>query len=146
MNLSNNFTLKELTDSQTAVRLGFSEQFTPPQDVLSNLGKLCHNILEPLREKLGKPIAITSGYRCLRDNTAIGGAVTSQHVKGQAADTHVLGMSIEDWYQFVKHSDLPYDQIIQEFDAWVHISYSDTPRKMCLRAVKENGKTVYKND
>ncbi|HWB64784.1 MAG TPA: D-Ala-D-Ala carboxypeptidase family metallohydrolase [Chitinophagales bacterium] len=152
--LSPHFSLEEMLMSQTATRMGFTEQFNPPQDVIDNLTTLCNKVLEPLRaaisKKMGKdtPVIVTSGYRCLRTNRAIGGADNSQHTRGQAADTHVPGMSIEDWYQFIRSSGIAYDQLIQEFGQWAHISYkADAVERMeCLRATTESGHTVYSMD
>jgi zinc D-Ala-D-Ala carboxypeptidase len=72
MNLSKNFTLNELLRSDTANRLKIVEQYTPSQAVVENLRKLCINILQPLRNHLGVPIRITSGFRCKRTNKAVG--------------------------------------------------------------------------
>lgn len=145
MNLSEHFTLEELIRSEKAEELHIDN--TPPPFVIENLRHLCINVLEPLREKIGKPIHITSGYRCPELNAAIAGsAKTSQHQLGEAADTHVDGMSVEEWFQFVKKSGVIYDQLIQEFDTWVHISHHDAPRMMALRASKSNGQTSYTLD
>lgn len=142
--LSTNFTLAELTVSDAAVRKNYTEQFNPPDNVITALTELCENILQPLRNTVNASIKVTSGYRCERTNKAIGGAKTSQHIDGEAADINVEGMSVEEVYLLIKDSNLPFDQVIQEFDAWVHVSYNSTKnRKMCLRAVKKNGKTVY---
>ena len=142
--LSTNFTLAELTVSDTAVRKNYTEQFNPPDNVILALTELCKNILQPLRNTVNASIKVTSGYRCERTNKAIGGAKTSQHIDGEAADINIEGMSVEEVYLLIKDSNLPFDQVIQEFDAWVHVSYNSTKnRKMCLRAVKKNGKTIY---
>ncbi len=150
MQLTKHFTLEEMLRSDTAVRLDIKEQFTPPPEVVDNLTALCKNVLEPLRALLPEPsssIHISSGYRCLRLNNAIGGAANSQHIKGQAADTHVPGMAIEDWYRFIKNSGIEFDELIQEFDSWVHISYTAKGNRCkCLHAIKENGKTAYIED
>jgi len=143
MKLSNNFTLEELTISETAARQGIDN--TPDADVVSNLTMLCGNILEPLRASLGgKPISITSGYRSPKTNEAIGGVATSQHCFGQAADIHVSGMTTEELFLFItEKTSLPFDQVIQEFNQWVHVSYRANPRGQKLRATHEDGKTVY---
>jgi zinc D-Ala-D-Ala carboxypeptidase len=150
MQLTKNFTLEELLLSQEAERKGYDEQYTPAQDVIDNLNALCANILQPYRERLRKGINISSGYRCLRVNSGIGGAPTSQHIKGQAADISVSGTSTETLYQNLKSSGLPFDQLIQEFDRWVHISYDPAKpnqRNECLRAVKNaQGQTQYVGD
>ena len=124
MELSEHFTLEELLQSETATRNNFTEQFNPPQAIIDNLKLLCDNVLEPLRAKIGKPIIITSAYRCPRVNGSVPGSANhSQHEDGCAADTHVEGMSIEDWYQFIKASGVPFGQLIQEHNLWAHVSH-----------------------
>lgn len=146
MNLTKNFYLDEMLASQSAVRLGFDEQFTPDQAVIENLRALCQNVLQPLRDGLQRAILTSSGYRCPRVNQAIGGAKTSQHLFGMAADINVGHLTTEQLYQRIKKSGLVFDQLIQEFDRWVHVSYNpdlNANRRQCLRAVKENGVTRY---
>ncbi|MCR9015518.1 D-Ala-D-Ala carboxypeptidase family metallohydrolase [Aquiflexum gelatinilyticum] len=146
MNLTKNFYLDEMLASQSAVRLGFDEQFTPDQAVIDNLRALCLNVLQPLRDGLQRAILTSSGYRCPRVNQAIGGAKTSQHLFGMAADINVGHLTTEQLYQRIKKSGLVFDQLIQEFDRWVHVSYNpdlNANRRQCLRAVKENGATRY---
>jgi hypothetical protein len=140
MNLSQHFTLSELTRSGTAVRRGIDN--TPSPEVIRRLTLLCEVVLEPIRRGCGI-VAVTSGYRSVTLNRAIGGAALSQHTTGDAADINVPGMTIEDLFQWIKASGIKYDQLIQEFDQWVHVSYSDKPRGQCLRAVKQEGKTIY---
>ena len=143
MNLSAHFTLQEFTRSQTAVRRGIDN--TPPPEIIETLTLLCVTVLEPILAALG-PVSISSGYRSVTLNRAIGGAAGSQHTKGEAADISVEGMSAEALYVAIKNSPIPFDQLIQDFGEWVHISYSPTPRRQCLRAVKDGGKTVYMPD
>lgn len=147
MNLTKNFPLRELLRSQTATRLGFDEQFNPSSDIIENLRLLCVNVLQPLRDGMGRALFVNSGYRCLRTNEAVGGAKTSQHLSGQAADIEAGHLTIEQLYQRIKNSDLPFDQLIQEFDQWVHVSYNAAGgRRQCLRAISDNGKTRYLPD
>lgn len=143
--LTEHFFLEEMLKSPTATRLGFEEQFAPPESIKQNLKALCENVLEPLRVKLGKPITITSGYRCERDNAAIGGANNSQHVLGQAADILVNGMTVSEVFDFIKASGIPYDQNIHEFSEWNHISYNPigAQRQERLKAIKVDGQTKY---
>lgn len=154
MNLSDHFSIDEFIDSQTATRLSIDEQFSPPESVKENLKSLCEDVLEAVRGAVcfhldsDTSIIISSGYRCERLNKAIGGAETSQHVKGQAADIKCFKLSVEEFYQLIKNSGIIYDQLIQEFDKWIHISYSAVGenRKQNLRAIKVNGVTKYIND
>lgn len=124
MRLSENFTLFELTYSDTASKLGIKN--LPTQEEIKNLGLLVQNVLQPLRDMLGKPIIITSGFRNKLLNQKVGGANNSQHLFGQAADIIVSGMKVEDLYNYIKNSNLIYDQLILEQtqkDKWVHISF-----------------------
>lgn len=149
MQLTKNFTLEELLRSQTATRLNIQEQYNPPLAIVNNLTSLCENVLQPLRNKLKKSINISSGYRCPKVNNIIGGAANSQHLTGQAADINAADNTTEELYQYLKTSNIVFDQLIQEFDQWVHISYNpvaEKNRKQCLRAVKQNGRTKYLPD
>lgn len=143
MNLSKDFTLQEMIRSEAATRHGFKEQFTPDANVVANLKLLCEHILQPLREKLGVKISITSGYRSKRTNKAIGGSATSQHIEGQAADVRVNGITTLELCRKIKEYDLPFDQLIEEFGQWVHVSYSDKNRKEILQATKKGRATKY---
>jgi zinc D-Ala-D-Ala carboxypeptidase len=129
MKLSENFTLEELLESQTARRKVIQEQFAPSENVKENLRKLCINVLQPLRDGIGKPIHVTSGYRCKRLNKAIGGAVTSQHTEGKAADLQAIGYTNKELFDYIK-DNLKFDQLLWEFGtkeepAWVHVSFDD---------------------
>lgn len=89
-----NFTVDELCRSKTAQRRGINN--TPTPSIRVNLEKLIANVLQPLRDKYGKPIIVDSGYRCPKLNQAVGGAKTSQHLYGQAADIHTVSDSVKD--------------------------------------------------
>ena len=146
MQLSKNFSLAEMLNSQTACRLNFSEQYNPSEEVIENLRQLSIHVLQPIRDKLRRPIFISSGYRCYRVNKAVGGSSRSQHMKGKAADIVVSGMDAETLFQKIRASGLPFDQLIQEFGRWVHISYNPEPgknRMQVLRAVMEGGKVRF---
>lgn len=140
------FTIKELTKSATAVRYNIDN--TPTKEVEASLKALVKNILDPLREAYGKPIIVTSGYRCLKLNKVVKGAASSQHVKGEAADIR----SVQDTpaenkklYNLIIKLGLPFDQLINEYNYdWVHVSYGPKNRRQKLAAVKQGGKTVYK--
>ena len=145
MKLTENFSLHEMTNSVTAVKRGLSNNPTPEH--LENLKLLCEKVLEPVRELMKCPIKITSGYRSGQLNAYIGGSTSSQHMKGEAVDIDLNEKNAELYNAIL--SNLEFDQMIWEFGNdknpdWVHISYSATKnRKQCLKAVKQNGKTVY---
>lgn len=152
--LTEHFTLEELLVSEAATEHGFTEQFEPNQDVIDNLKSLCENVLEPLRAAISEhqgvdtPIHVTSGYRCARVNGVVPGAAAhSQHQTGQAADTHVDCMNIEDWYQFIKKTGIKFDQLIQEHNLWAHVSYDPAlMRQMKLYATGTIANPIYTPD
>jgi uncharacterized protein YcbK (DUF882 family) len=127
MNLSPHFTLDELTHTDHR-----EIDNTPTQDEISNLQQLA-NFLEEVKTVLGgKPIMISSGFRCKALNDAVGSKDTSQHRTGFAADFRVPGMTPDEVVRAVVASGIGYDQIIREFDRWTHISVADNPRKQAL--------------
>ena len=127
MNLSPHFTLDELTHTDHR-----EIDNTPTQDEINNLQQLA-NFLEEVKTVLGgKPIMISSGFRCKALNDAVGSKDTSQHRTGFAADFRVPGMTPDEVVRAVIASGIGYDQIIREFDRWTHISVSDKPRKQAL--------------
>ena len=149
MNLSANFTLKELTKSDTAMRLGLDN--TPDDEALENLKTLCEKVLQPVRDNFGR-VTVNSGYRSPESNAAVGGSKTSDHCKGMAADIEVDGVSNPDLAQWIM-DNLDYTQLILEFytqgqpnSGWVHVSYDpNNLKKQELTAVKVAGKTQYLN-
>jgi zinc D-Ala-D-Ala carboxypeptidase len=127
MNLTEHFTLEELTTTS-------HRQFdnTPNEAELANLQKLAE-FLEEVKALLdGKPIMINSAFRSKQVNDSVGSKDTSQHRTGSAADIRVPGMSPDAVVRALVASDLPFDQVIREFDAWTHISISPTPRRQAL--------------
>ena len=148
MNLTKNFSLLELTKSQTAERKGIDN--TPSTEHQENLKLLCESVLQPVRDHFGKVVTISSGYRSPELCTAIGSKITSQHAKGQAADFEIFGVSNKSLADYID-SELHYDQLILEYwnesdpnSGWVHCSFSaGNNRKQYLRAYKEDGKTKY---
>ena len=141
MKITDHFTWEEMTFSQSAVRSGIDND--PGNDEKANIEWSCKKILEPIRYHKG-PVIITSGYRSPDVNKLVGGSSSSQHCKGQAADIVVPQDTIEDLFQWIISTELPYDQVIQEFGRWVHISYSrEQTRKQALRAVWKDGKAQY---
>lgn len=125
MYLSDNFSLFELTYSVTAKANGINN--TPPKAVIKNLTELCKNVLQPLRNYLGVPIIITSGYRCAALNKRIGGVVNSQHVLGQAADFVCPQKDLKIAFDYIKNY-LNYDQLLYEHSkdgmTWIHVSFN----------------------
>ncbi len=143
MRLSKNFMLAELTVSQWASRNGIDNTPNPAQQGALKL--LCEKVLQPIRDHYGKPVIVTSGFRSPRVNAAVGGGTTSQHVKGEAADIQVPGVSNHDLCDWIRRC-LVYDQLIYEFDesGWYHVSYSATRlRRADLTARRVNGRTSY---
>lgn len=154
MKLSAHFTLAELTDSQTAARNGISNE--PSPRVIENLTRLANRVLEPVRVVLNaNAVQVTSGYRgeelervicaasykswCQRKGLPIGKFSWAQyfeakdHPKGNAADIKAPGFGTpERVMRAIYNSDIEYDQLILEFDQWVHISFSDSNRKQAL--------------
>ena len=126
------FTIKELCKSSTAVAKKIDN--TPNFEVTNNLTQLIDNILDPLRERFGKPIYVNSGYRCPALNKAVNGSKTSHHMKGLAAD--ITGGSVAKnriLFSLIQELDLPYDQLIDEQNyKWIHVSFSLKPRKQIL--------------
>lgn len=118
-----NFSMSELLKSDTAIKYGIKNIPTSPE-IFDNLLLLIVNVLQPLRNYIGNPIIITSGYRSPLLNQKIGGVDTSQHCKGQAADFIIKGMSIPSIIEAIKSSGIEYDQCIDEYSQWVHISYN----------------------
>ena len=148
MRLSKNFTLSEITKSNTAKRLGIDN--APNQEHLNNMQILIRDLIQPMRDALG-PIRISSGYRSPVLNRAIGGSTKSQHCKGQALDLQFWSegeMCNKEIYDWVLKEGIEFDQMINEFDfAWIHISLrpDNKNRRMVLEAYKDNdGDTAYK--
>lgn len=123
MNLSPNFTLQELTHSDVAVRYDWENN--PDANEINNLTRLA-GLLEQVRELLDKPIMINSGFRCKKVNDAVGSKDLSQHRIGCAADIRVPNMTPDQVVKAIMASEIQYDQIIREFDRWVHISVPNT--------------------
>ena len=149
MKLSNNFSLKELTASQTAERKGIDN--TPSTEHQENLKSLCTHVLQPVRDHFGEVVSVSSGYRSPELCVAIGSKTTSQHAKGEAADFEIFGVSNKELADWI-HYNVNYDQLILEYwnesdpnSGWVHCSYSQgTNRRQYLKAYKdENNKTCY---
>jgi hypothetical protein len=144
MQLSPNFSLDSLTRSQTALRKGIDNK--PPQQAIDNLTLLCSTLLEPARALLGVPLMVDSGFRCQALNEAVGGASTSEHLFGRAADLVPEGMDLREAFDKLRSSALPYDQIITECNAWIHLGMAAegvTPRRQAMSAMGSAGHWTY---
>ena len=130
MRLTRNFTYEELCNSNVAERRGINNRPRTKEEekrVIENLKALCMEVLQPLRDFLGKPVVISSGYRCAELNKAVGGVRNSQHMKGEAADIHVENTEhlLKIMHFIMDETD--FDQVIWERNGagtqWVHVSY-----------------------
>jgi hypothetical protein len=141
MNLSEHFTLEELTATS-------HREFdnTPKASELANLMRLAA-LLEQVKTVLGnKPVMINSGFRSKQVNDSVGSKDTSQHRIGCAADIRIPGMTPNEVVKAIMDSDIPYDQLIREFDSWTHISVpntnTDKPRRQAL-IIDKQGTRLY---
>ena len=150
MKLSKNFSLSELTKSQTATRKGISNE--PSTEHVENLIPLAESVLQPVRAHFGKPVMISSGYRSPELCEAIGSSSKSQHARGEAADFEIPGvdnMQLATWI----NKNTNFDQLILEFyepgdpnSGWVHCSaVKEGSRAQVLKASKVEGRTKYEN-
>ena len=148
MQLTKNFSLPELTKSETALRMGFDN--TPGEAETEALRLLCEKVLQPVRDHYGKGVKVNSGYRSPESNAAVGGSKTSDHCKGMAADIEIPGVANAELAQWIM-DNLEYTQLILEFytpgipdSGWCHISYDPANlKKQELTATKVAGKTTY---
>jgi len=136
MNLSEHFTLAEMTRSQTAAKRGIDN--VPDDEAMANLKALCVNVLEPIRAHFNKPVTVTSGFRSAELNRMIGSAPNSQHGRGEAADIEIAGVDNDDLYNYITRH-LKFDQLIAELlerddgrAGWIHVSYTKTNRMQQL--------------
>jgi zinc D-Ala-D-Ala carboxypeptidase len=150
MNLTENFSLQEMTKSETALRKNMPN--VPTEADIANMKLLAEKVLQPLRDHYGVGIKVNSGYRSPDVNAAVGGSRTSDHCKGQAADIEIAGIANAILAQYIK-DNLQYTQLILEFytpgipdSGWVHVSYDANNLKcQTLTATKKDGKTAYLN-
>ena len=137
MQITKNISLKELTQSQTALRTNLSNE--PASDHITTLTQLCENVLQPLRDYYEAPIKITSGYRSEELATLIGSKATSQHCQGEAADFEIPGFDNKQVASHIKNN-FEFDQLILEYyddsdinSGWIHCSFrKGNNRKQCL--------------
>ena len=147
MKLTDNFSLKEMTQSQTALKNNIDNE--PNAEQIENLKQLCQTILQPIREDFQLPIKITSGFRSPQLCEIIGSKSTSQHCANEcsAADFEIPGVDNKKVFKHIIEN-LPYDQIILEYydesdinSGWIHVSWSPNPRGQALIKDKEGYKT-----
>jgi hypothetical protein len=148
MQLSKNFSLDEMMRSAIAARHGIDNQ--PTQEQLERLERLCKLVLQPIRDQLGVPIFVSSGYRSFKVNQIAKGSRHSDHMTGSAADISAVGYSAPQLARFITAmmGDLPIKQLILEFppNGWVHVSVAPDdyePRRDVLTAKLVEGETVY---
>jgi len=150
MQLTENFSLHELTKSETTLRLNLDK--TPDEDTIDSLRLLAQKVLQPVRDHYGMGVKVNSGYRSPESNAAVGGSKTSDHCKGQAADIEIPSVPNAELAQWIMYN-LDYTQLILEFytpgipdSGWVHVSYDpNNLKKQELTAMKVDGKTQYIN-
>ena len=125
MKLSENFTLEELIHSNTAERMGI-DNVPKDEKVVENLRSLCLEVLQPLRDYVGAPVHINSGYRCPELNMAVGGVKNSQHCRGEAADIRIVSPKQgREWAAWIE-DNCRFDQMLLERNksgaVWLHVS------------------------
>ena len=148
MNLTKNFTLAEMTKSETALRFGMANDPSPTE--IENLRVLCEKVLQPVRDYYGMGVKVNSGFRHPLVNAKVGGSTTSDHCKGFAADIEIPGIPNAELAEWIAEH-LEFRQLILEFytvgvpdSGWVHVSYNPADnKKQVLTATKQDGKTVY---
>ena len=130
MKLTKHFTLEEFTFSETAARQNIDN--TPDAKTIANLRRVA-TVLEQVRSIVNRPIMISSGYRSPEVNKAVGGSTNSAHMLGLAADIRAAGMTPRELADAIKHYGVTFDQLILEYDRWVHIGLSEEePRNQVL--------------
>jgi zinc D-Ala-D-Ala carboxypeptidase len=148
MNLTKNFTLEEMTKSETALRHDLEN--TPNEQEISAMKLLAEKVLQPVRDHFGKGVKVNSGFRNQDVNQKVGGSRNSDHTRGQACDIEIPGIPNVELAEWIK-DNLEYNQLILEFytpgvpdSGWVHVSYiPEDNKKQVLTATKKDGKTVY---
>lgn len=147
--LSPSFALREFLRSQTAARMG--REIVPSEADVENLRRLCQSLMQPIRDHLGRAIAISSGLRPAWLNAAVGGSPNSAHLTGRAVDCTAVGMSAEMFARWIQRNGYRPDKCILEFPesssgGWVHLQIArpgQANRGEFLVARRVGGRTVY---
>ena len=122
MQLSEHFHLSEFVRSQTADAMGWTNN--PPPEAIRRTQMLCLRVLEPIRQRINCPIIVTSGYRSLKLNQAIGGSETSSHIYGAAADIYAACMDASELKDVILKTVPEFDQLyLHRKNNFVHVSY-----------------------
>jgi len=132
--ITNNFTYKEMVFSETAIRHGLDN--TPNEEQIANYRALCSEVMEKVRSIYGKPVTVTSGFRSQAVNKKIKSKPTSAHTRGEAIDFFIHGVCLGHiMNEVISREDIHYDQIILEFNEWIHISHvrNGINRRQALR-------------
>jgi len=140
MQLSKNLTLQEACITNSGI------PNVPNEQSIINLKQVADKVFQKCRDHFGKPLKVNSGYRSAAVNQSVGGALTSQHLNGQALDLD-CGNKADNkaLFDYIRHN-LIFDQVINESDySWIHVSYNGAlNRRQVLEMVKVNGKSTYK--
>ncbi|UFS56925.1 D-Ala-D-Ala carboxypeptidase family metallohydrolase [Comamonadaceae bacterium M7527] len=148
--LTRNFSLEEMTKSETALRHGLDN--TPSPEIVACMTELAGKVLQPVRDHFGMAVHVNSGYRSVEVNAKVGGSPTSEHCKGMAADIEIPGLPNHELAEWIAEH-LKFTQLILEFytpgvpdSGWVHVSFDpDNLKCQKLTAMRDNGRTVYRN-
>jgi hypothetical protein len=148
MKITEHFTLAEAQSSDTATRLGIDNSI--PESLMSNLSRMCET-LEKVRAIFGKPIMISSFYRCPDLNKKVGGSKTSAHMDCRACDFTVKGVDTDDAFNNIKSSGIEFDQLILESSSkgstWIHIGIhkdGSEPRRMVMTGSKTDSGSTFR--
>ena len=144
------FSIEELSRSSVAATRGIDN--TPGPEAVRALTSLIANVLDPLRQQWGAPITVTSGYRSPGLNSAVNGAASSQHIKGEAADIKAGSRAANKrLFALLRSSGLPVDQVIYEYGSleegpdWIHVSFTTTRKNRGQWLVKRYNTPGYQN-
>ena len=129
-----NFKISELIHSEIAERCKISNM--PDIKSLDNILNLIVCCLQPIRDVIAKPMIISSGYRSKALNKKVGGSVNSQHLSGQAVDFTVKNMKPDEIINIIKKNNIEFDQLINEYDRWVHVSFNSGKNRKQILCIK----------